>query len=609
MAYNPINFQNTEAGGTPLSASNLNHLEQGIIVANELVPDSEGSTGQVLTKTENGTAWQNTQESLPSGGTVGQVLTKTETGSAWQDTDAFPEEGTVGQVLTKSATGVQWTNAGNPTDTQVATAVTAWLDENVTEIPQTAPIVDTSLTIQGAAADAKKTGDEISDLKSQIAQGSGLTADIKQALMNLANAVAFKGDDPTGQTVIDSLEDALYSVTAITLNSNSLSFGSLGATQQLTATTTPEGGNVTWSSSDTSVATVDQTGLVTSVAYGNATITATSGSVSATCSVVIATATVTSLSAVYSPSGNVYEGASLDSLKSDLTVTANWSNGTTTTVSGSDYSLSGTLAVGSNTITVAYGSQTTTFNVTVSAIPEYGTFTPDNYVQGYYIETDGTVTASQYGSMSETYYDVARGVLNFACNVNFRVSTYNANKEFLKQVIYNSDVSTANAGNGTLKSRNAAITFTDDVKYFRLSWSSTSNVEFTITNVEYTDLHMEIGDIDTTTGDDIVQPLRIRSVDYIPVSSTSLVLNNFKPFLDAVIESYGFLGRCYDSSKTLIGNIPWTTRNSTITLPTGTAFIRPIIQLHSTTDIPDDFADYVWIPLILNSANYRIVKA
>ena len=165
MAYNPINFQNTEAGGTPLSASNLNHLEQGIIVANELVPESEGSTGQVLTKTENGTAWQNTQESLPSGGTVGQVLTKTETGSAWQDTDAFPEEGTVGQVLTKSANGVQWTNAGNPTDTQVATAVTAWLDENVTEIPQTAPIVDTSLTIQGAAADAKKTGDEISDLK------------------------------------------------------------------------------------------------------------------------------------------------------------------------------------------------------------------------------------------------------------------------------------------------------------------------------------------------------------------------------------------------------------------------------------------------------------
>ena len=68
---------------------------------------------------------------------------------------------------------------------------------------------DTTLTLSGVAADAKKTGDEISDLKSQIAQG-GLTEDIKQALMNLVNHVGFDDDDPTGQTYITALQNALY---------------------------------------------------------------------------------------------------------------------------------------------------------------------------------------------------------------------------------------------------------------------------------------------------------------------------------------------------------------------------------------------------------------
>lgn len=42
---------------------------------------------------------------LPSGGTTGQVLTKTETGSSWQDTiKELPENGTTGQILEKTAT-------------------------------------------------------------------------------------------------------------------------------------------------------------------------------------------------------------------------------------------------------------------------------------------------------------------------------------------------------------------------------------------------------------------------------------------------------------------------------------------------------------------------
>ena len=89
--------------------------------------------------------------------------------------------------------------------------------------------------------------------------------------------------------------------TSITLSEASLSFASLGATSQLSATVkdqngaTMSGATVTWTTSAIAVATVSATGLVTSVADGTATITATSGSASATASVTIAGAEIIDL--------------------------------------------------------------------------------------------------------------------------------------------------------------------------------------------------------------------------------------------------------------------------------------------------------------------------
>lgn len=300
------------------------------------------------------------------------------------------------------------------------------------------PTIDSTLTITGAAADAKKTGDEIADLRSSIEQASGLTSAIKSALLQLAQKVAYIDED--GQTYYDDLYDALYPpivVTAITLSANSLSFGTLNSTQQLTATTTPVGGEVIWSSSNPSVATVSATGLVTAVAWGNATITATSGNVSATCSVAIAQATVTSISATYTQSGDVYDSDSLDSLKTDLVVTATWSNQTTSTVASSDYTLSGTLTAGTSTITVSYSGQTTTFNVTVSkSMCIAYSFSNIEWTSGKIDDTGALVSDSSRSTWDEfipAEYRTGFAIVDSAGTKpnNVYLSEFDANKAFL----------------------------------------------------------------------------------------------------------------------------------------------------------------------------------
>ena len=77
--------------------------------------------------------------------------------------------------------------------------------------------------------------------------------------------------------------------TGMTLNTTSTSL-TVGSTLQLTASLQPNGatGDITWSSSNTNVALVNSSGLVTAVSEGNAVITArVSNSVYATCSVTV----------------------------------------------------------------------------------------------------------------------------------------------------------------------------------------------------------------------------------------------------------------------------------------------------------------------------------
>lgn len=114
--------------------------------------------------------------------------------------------------------------------------------------------------------------------------------------------------------------NAFYAVESITLDKTD-GILNVGNTVTITATVAPEEATnpaVTWSSSDESVATVDETGKITAVATGNATITATSNSdadVNATYDVTVEkkkTPTYTSNKTNYgsSASGSVASGGS-----------------------------------------------------------------------------------------------------------------------------------------------------------------------------------------------------------------------------------------------------------------------------------------------------------
>lgn len=78
---------------------------------------------------------------------------------------------------------------------------------------------------------------------------------------------------------------AKATTTAISLSSSSESIVK-DETATITATTTPSGQHVTWSSSNPAVATVSS-GVITAVAVGTAVITATSGNYSASCAVTV----------------------------------------------------------------------------------------------------------------------------------------------------------------------------------------------------------------------------------------------------------------------------------------------------------------------------------
>ncbi len=229
--------------------------------------------------------------------------------------------------------------------------------------------------------------------------GSGLTADIKTALLQIASKVAYIDDD--GQTYYDALEDALYPPADLV----SISAVYSGGDVYNTATLDSLKSNlvVTAHYDDSSTETVSSYTLSGTIATGSQTITVTYGGKTTTFSITVIE-WLTGITATYTQSGTVYDTASLDDLKADLVVTATYADSTSETIT--DYTLSGTLTEGTSTITVAYGGKTATFNVTVTHQAQTVTikFIDETYVDATLMKTNGTTGAVGYGNYIELDY-------------------------------------------------------------------------------------------------------------------------------------------------------------------------------------------------------------
>lgn len=135
--------------------------------------------------------------------------------------------------------------------------------------------------------------------------------------------VSYTEDDITKETTYTVT--VTVPVTGVTLNKSSITL-TIGATETLTLTIEPDNAsnkNVTWTSSDSNIASVDNNGIVTAVASGTATITVTSQADStktAYCTVTVkATYTVTFNSGNTSATGSMSPQTFTEGVAQNLT--------------------------------------------------------------------------------------------------------------------------------------------------------------------------------------------------------------------------------------------------------------------------------------------------
>lgn len=180
-----------------------------------------------------------------------------------------------------------------------------------------------------------------------------------------------------GTKTVTVTYEGLTTTFNVTVNAPSISLSQtsktmmVGDTATLTATTTPSGQSVTWTSSNSSVASVSN-GVVTAKASGTATITAkftyNGKTYSKTCNITVnnVAKTLTSISISSNPIKTTYEiGESLNT--SGLKLKLNYSDGSSEIVS-SGFTTNGfdSSTAGAKTVTVTYQDKTTAFNITVN---------------------------------------------------------------------------------------------------------------------------------------------------------------------------------------------------------------------------------------------------
>lgn len=213
-----------------------------------------------------------------------------------------------------------------------------------------------------------------------------------------------------------NIKSATVPVTRVTLNPSSLSLFT-GGSETLTATVEPGNAtnkNVTWSSSNEAVATVDTNGKVTAVGEGNATITATAEenrNISATCTVTVTQSTYSiSADTKALDFGSAYTGYTQPAAKT-VTITNDGNQQVTVTLpTANDFIITAGTGFTNGSAAINPGG-TATFTVQPKAGLSVGTYSKDITVtssQGATVTITASFTVKQYsGGSSDPTYSVS----------------------------------------------------------------------------------------------------------------------------------------------------------------------------------------------------------
>ena len=189
-------------------------------------------------------------------------------------------------------------------------------------------------------------------------------------------AASFGGNSDVATIIISP-----QAVAAVTLSQTTASL-TVGGSVQLSATATAPSGEaltdrqISWKSSNEAVATVDQTGRVTAISPGAASITATSEGRSASAAVTVSAVAIAAVSVTPTAVNlTVGQTTQLDptvtdangAVVNDRPVTWTSSNNAVATVSSSGLAIA--LAVGSATLTASLDGKSASVAVTVSPVP------------------------------------------------------------------------------------------------------------------------------------------------------------------------------------------------------------------------------------------------
>lgn len=337
--------------------------------------------------------------------------------------------------------------------------------------------------ITTAELNRMETGIKTNSTQLKDIANKSLTIEQKKALNNMFKVCAYISDD------ISSQYDAFKTAFGIETTSYTIANNLTNCTNNNSNANVEEGENYKATLiADTgyvlSSVTITMGGTdITSTAYSNGIITINNvtGNIVITATAVVKT--LTSISATYT-GGNVNVGTELTSL-TGITVTATYSDNTTSIVNG--YTLSGTIAEGSNTITVTYQDKTTTFTVTGVAVSTdvsnetkwtNGVAYELNLIENKYVD-DKNGELKDYNGYSCTPYLYCKGASKIRTKIIYSVTMLASNNNY--NAFYDENktfISSFSMLNGGLSEENYALGVYKDVEvpsnavYFVLSHKS-----------------------------------------------------------------------------------------------------------------------------------------